>query len=329
MVTEDRNFIYDSPIIRNIRLYCRRIKAHFQNILCRLVTIAFPPKRATDNEYYVTVCAIFKNEASSLKEWIEYHRIVGVEHFFLYNNFSTDDYQNVLDPYIEENIVTLIDWPIDKGQIPAYKHFWATNRRKSRWVLLIDIDEFVCPYKISLFSTWLKKFEKYPAVMMYWKMFGTSGKIDHNESKLVTEQYTVCWDKMISIGKVVINTDWEIDLDTISMHLVQFKHKVLGKNILVPTINEFGQFIRSNDFHSVKRNGFTIQINHYWSKAYNDMIDRKFKRGDAVFGDLKPTRNLDTFFANEYRNIASDYKIFRFLIKLKVALGMDRACSDE
>ena len=58
------------------------------------------------------VCAIFKNETPYLKEWIEFHRIVGVEKFILYQNNSVDDYRYVLDPYVAEGIVELIDWNI-------------------------------------------------------------------------------------------------------------------------------------------------------------------------------------------------------------------------
>ena len=41
---------------------------------------------------YLAVCAIYRNEAPYLREWIEFHRLVGVERFFLYNNESTDDH---------------------------------------------------------------------------------------------------------------------------------------------------------------------------------------------------------------------------------------------
>ena len=36
------------------------------------------------------------------REWVEFHRLVGVERFFLYNNFSEDNHMEVLAPYIEE-----------------------------------------------------------------------------------------------------------------------------------------------------------------------------------------------------------------------------------
>ncbi len=58
------------------------------------------------------VCAIFKNESVFLKEWLEYHLLIGVEHFYLYNNFSEDNYQDILAPYIEKGQVTLTEWPV-------------------------------------------------------------------------------------------------------------------------------------------------------------------------------------------------------------------------
>lgn len=74
-----------------------------------------------ERQYKVSIGAIFKNEALYLKEWIEFHRIVGVEHFYLYNNNSDDNYREVLEPYIKRNIVTLVDWPKNQAQIEAYK----------------------------------------------------------------------------------------------------------------------------------------------------------------------------------------------------------------
>ena len=41
--------------------------------------------------YDLSVCAIFKDEASYLKEWIEYHKLVGVQHFYLYENENESD----------------------------------------------------------------------------------------------------------------------------------------------------------------------------------------------------------------------------------------------
>src|ERR1700733_4250019 len=65
----------------------------------------------TKFKYQLAICAIFRDEAPYLKEWIEFHKLVGVEHFYLYNNCSEDDYSAVLQTYIDQEEVELIQWP--------------------------------------------------------------------------------------------------------------------------------------------------------------------------------------------------------------------------
>ena len=51
------------------------------------------------HRYPLAICAIFKNEAPWLKEWIIYHhKVLGVKHFYLYNNDSTDNFIEILSP---------------------------------------------------------------------------------------------------------------------------------------------------------------------------------------------------------------------------------------
>ena len=38
----------------------------------------------------IAICAIFKDEAPYLLEWIAFHRMIGVDLFVLYNNGSND-----------------------------------------------------------------------------------------------------------------------------------------------------------------------------------------------------------------------------------------------
>jgi GT2 family glycosyltransferase len=51
------------------------------------------------------------DEARDLREWIEFHRLQGVERFYLYDNGSTDDTEEVVRPYVEEGIAELVPWP--------------------------------------------------------------------------------------------------------------------------------------------------------------------------------------------------------------------------
>ena len=91
-----------------------------------------------------------------MKEWIEFHKIQGVEHFYLYNNNSTDNYLEVIQPYIDSKCITLVEWPYSYKpgktaewhniQNKAYMHCIENYRKESTWIAVIDLDEFLfCP----------------------------------------------------------------------------------------------------------------------------------------------------------------------------------------
>ena len=62
--------------------------------------------------YELVVASMFYNEAPYLREWVEYHRMAGVDHFWLYNDNSTDNWKEVLLPFMEEGLVEVFNWPI-------------------------------------------------------------------------------------------------------------------------------------------------------------------------------------------------------------------------
>ncbi len=144
---------------------------------------------AEEKKYNLSVCATFKNEAPFLKEWIEYHLLVGVDHFYLYDTGSIDDYMHVLHPYIKMGIVTLIPWinwneksEEENGylwslavQIPAYENaarFVAVNQTK--WLTFIDIHEFLVSPNEDKISKVLEYYDEYPGMALRCDFFNAA-----------------------------------------------------------------------------------------------------------------------------------------------------------
>ena len=75
----------------------------------------------------IAICAIFKDEAPYLLEWIAFHKMVGVDLFVLYDNGSTDGGPDLIRRSSFARNVTLIEWPDRPGQISAYRHFHANH----------------------------------------------------------------------------------------------------------------------------------------------------------------------------------------------------------
>ncbi len=271
--------------------------------------------RINKKKYYSSICGIFKDEAPYLKEWIEYHHLVGIEHIYLYNNNSSDNFYEILRPYIEKGFITLIEWPKLHAQMEAYKHCYDNFKKDTNWLAFFDIDEFVCPKIETDINSFLKKYEGYPGILIYWQMFGTNGLVDCDKDKLVIEQYTNSWKHLDGTGKVFISTENYLPTN-IYNHWMAFRYKVFK----VPVMTEHKKFIFFPQIYTAPKLN-TIQLNHYWSKSLNEFLF-KIKRGDAASSKNEVYRQKFSFFlAHEQRNISENKVIYRFLIQLKIRLN--------
>jgi hypothetical protein len=130
-----------------------------------------PPSKA-----YLSVCAVYRDEAPYLREWIEFHRLVGVERFFLYNHAGVDQHREALAPYVADGFVTIEDLPDDPNpQFGTYDRCLQDHRDEARWIAFIDIDEFLFSPSGRPLSELLVEYEAFPAVAANWAMYGTSG----------------------------------------------------------------------------------------------------------------------------------------------------------
>ena len=204
-IKENKYFIFEREVHKNWKFYVKRVLNLITLIGYKfyILLASFKHKKNTvDKKYNISICAIFRNEAKFLKEWIEFHKIIGVEHFYLYNNFSDDNYQEVLKPYILANEVELIEWPVKQGQMKAYQDCLNRFKDETKWIGFIDLDEFIVPINTHNLYEELKPFEgKYPSVLIYWKMFGTSGLMGRDKGSLIIEDFVVGWRKHTNIGK--------------------------------------------------------------------------------------------------------------------------------
>ena len=135
---------------------------------------------------------MFQNEAHNLDEWLAFCVSEGIEHILLYDNFSTDDFRQVLEPWIAAGYVELIDWPIffdEDAQTKAYSDALCRLRGWARWAAFIDIDEFLFSPTGQQVSEVLKQYEGHAGVIVNWQCYGTSGHATRPVG-LTIENYT-------------------------------------------------------------------------------------------------------------------------------------------
>jgi hypothetical protein len=148
----------------------------------------WPRPWGTRPPHELAVCAIFRDEARYLAEWVTFHRIQGVERFYLYDNLSSDDWRAELAPEIAAGVVEVTHWPRQPGQMPAYDDCLARHRDDARWIAAIDVDEFLFSPTGAPLPEVLRRFDAHPAVVVNRLFFGTNGH-EQPADGLVTESY--------------------------------------------------------------------------------------------------------------------------------------------
>ena len=152
---------------------------------------------AIDNDlflYNFAVVSIMKNEALYVKEWLDYHILAGVEHFYIYDNDSPDNLKEILQPYIRDGLVTYIFYPGKARQYEAYNEAIQEYKFFCKYIAFIDADEFIFPQKNkNVFEVTDEILEKYPqagglAVNIF--AFGSNNLEKADYSKGVLERFT-------------------------------------------------------------------------------------------------------------------------------------------
>lgn len=300
----------------------RIIKLLVWNTLYKWHIQLFQKPDARNLKYRTAICLIFKNEAPFLREWIEYHHMIGIDHFYLYNNYSDDNYKEILQEYIATDLVTLHDWPHQQAQKEAYRDCWERHKHECNWICYLDADEFICMKDYQNINDWLQKFARFPSVHIYFRFFGTSGLHEHDFSKMVIEQYTSCNERLDCLGKNFINTRFEVaNWDFIGVHHNPSSwYSIAGVKVKMQSISSHGRM--EAPFCYWDRNGTTphdIQINHYFCKAW-DQFQKKMVRSDVAYAE-NPSKDIESYFyKKEEMCTMKDYTIQRLLTRLRNTL---------
>ena len=154
------------------------------------------PVPLANPRYKLALCALFRDEARFLKEWIEYYLMLGVEHFYLLNHMSKDNPEAVLQPYIDRGLVTLTHDKRDPKKNPSvyytiqnghYDDILKKTADTVEWLACFDIDEYLVPLQDDTIVQLLERYPDYAAVSFNWVMYGTSGVQRVPDSKLMIE----------------------------------------------------------------------------------------------------------------------------------------------
>jgi hypothetical protein len=265
----------------------------------------YPRPLGSRPRFYLAVCAIFRNEADYLAEWITFHRLRGVERFWLYDNLSEDNWRSALTPEIDAGIVTVTPWPHQPGQISAYADCLERHRDEARWIAFVDVDEFLFSPTGRSLPDVLRGFDMHPGVVVNWRMYGLNGYAEAPPG-LVTENYLMRGGDAHEDNRHVKSIVYPR-----SAILRASPHNFDYRGVAV------GEDLRPQWSHQREPpTAALLRINHYYAKSASHW-ERKRARPTAFDGMIRETALVP---ADEVR----DETILQFVPGLRDALA-DRA----
>ncbi|KOM28232.1 hypothetical protein LR48_Vigan511s005500 [Vigna angularis] len=88
-------------------------------------------------------CTMVWNQARAMREWVMYHAWLGVERWFIYDNNSDDEIDEVVRELEEKGYdISRVTWPWVKSQEAGFSHCVVRAKEQCKWVGFFDVDEF-------------------------------------------------------------------------------------------------------------------------------------------------------------------------------------------
>ena len=302
-----------SPLVYHCRDYTKN--KFIRTLLKILVTpfcmiryfIGYKDNNSRDGLAFVLIA---KNEASYIKEWLDFHIKQGVSKFIIYNNESTDNFYEVLKPYIESGIVIYDEIHGKRRQIDVYNMALRKYRNQFKYISFIDADEFVYVRNntygggghcnlFEFMEDFMAKYKNAAGIGINWLIFGSNNHEKRPEGG-VLENFTRCAER-----DFFYNHYTKAIYDSMRVFVTNVHHPSIcfnGFNYL----NEDGEILT---FAPTKKVLFNkIRVNHYPIKSKEEFMIKKNIRGDVAAVNLKS----ETYFDDYNRNDIEDTEILSY-----------------
>lgn len=239
--------------------------------------------------HYLAVCAIARNEAPYFEEWIEWHRSMGVEKFYIYDNDSTDNTREVLEPYIASGLVEYTPIHGLCRQLDAYDDCFERHRLDARWIAVIDLDEFIVPQRDASIPDFLRPLERFSSVEVNWLVYGSSGARTRTPGTMM-ERF-----RRHSLPGHRLNTHVKSIVDPRRVCCMTGCHE--AARIAGRSADSHGEPLTRGFRDRVPQHD-VIRINHYAVKSYEEFLAKR-ARGRARTASQRDLSYFDRYDLND------------------------------
>lgn len=257
----------------------------------------------------VGIVSIQRDRSPWIVEWLAFHLLQGVSHFYIYVHKCTDGMAEKLEKLSKRYPITVYAIDMDRPQLMAYEHAWKNFSNDVDWMAFIDGDEFLFSPSYDSLDKAIAGFVHQPisAVAAYWKCYGSNGHIQE-PSGLVLENYPRhSGDDFIPNRHVKSIVRSGEDVTGCTSHLLFAKNG---------TVDELLRPINHGWMKEYEPSYQKLRINHYTVQSYEF-----FKKTKQHIGAPDGNPNLirpDSWFEEYDRNECCDGALDNYLPSLRL-----------
>lgn len=139
----------------------------------------------------IAIASVMKNEGPYILEWLAWHRLMGVGHFIIADNDSSDGLSAILTRLDACGVLTRIPLPNRSGVAPqydAYNQISSEHSNTADWIFFLDADEFLWSEKgLGGLATFIASVpEDVGAVALNWAVYGSSSRVAPGEGTVMS-----------------------------------------------------------------------------------------------------------------------------------------------
>jgi hypothetical protein len=231
----------------------------------------------------IALVCVAKNEDNYIQEWLLYHKKLGFNQIFIYQN----DWRTSL----QFDFITKIEFDGNQKQLESYNHFLKNYGPNYDWAAFFDVDEFLVLKKHPNVTEFVNTYSNYNGIGINWVLFGDNNQPNPIKEYSLINRFTKRKEQPSNHIKSIVK---------IKKCPKMFVHhpdcKIVDTNF--------------NQFYGVFNNPLdnVAQLNHYFCKTKIEFLE-KIKRGRA---DSEDIRKLNEFDVNNFNEV-DDLTAYNFL----------------
>jgi len=285
------------------------------------------PVAANPDRHGIALVAIVKDEAHYISEWIAFHANLGVRTIYVYDNGSTDETVALVQGQSFQADVRVIPW-MNFGrhirvQTAAYNHAVANFGSQYRWMMFLDIDEFVFPKNGNDLNEAMAAYDGIPAISFPWQMFGPAGHKRRPDGLVIDAYRERAEFPPGREGASLLNYKTIADPTAIRWAHTHYCELWVDDGAM---FNDAGRrFWRSDRFNPEHATAERIQLNHYFTRSHEEFEQKIAKRRVSKDGRSDNRAELERRLERINRKTVRDDSATRFAEDVRAALAIARS----